>query len=209
MKKGMAKEDFFSRITVIVLFSLVLSACNNDNNESHNNNNNDNNNNDHNALYESEFVQATAMGMYNHSDADDVHLTAIFNTTNNTIKYIIYDPLASENNTSDTRAENTGRDGQTDDGVPEYMRYLIPWRNNRDLLLSGMIGLNALVLAEMTNVFHTGLDVEFDGKTLDAVTGATKTRNSFINAVIEASRLYRDGKAQPSDWTPSPPDFKK
>ena len=181
-------------ITAIVLsFSLVLSVCYDDNNNDNNNNNNDN------KLYESKFVQAPATGTHNHHQADNVNLTVVFDTNNNTIENILYDPLAPENNTLDTRAENTGRDGQTDDGIPEYMRYLTPWRNNRHLLLSGMIGLNAFVLAETANVFTTGPTasaIEFDGITLDGVTGATMTRNSFINAVIAACRLYRDGEAQ-------------
>ena len=178
--------DWVNRIkmaAVVLSFSLIFSACSHDNG---------------NALYESEFVQAAAVGIYGHHQADDVNLTVVFNTSSHTIVHIIYDPLAPENNTLDTREENVGRD---DEG--NYIRYLIPWRERRDMLLSGMIGLNALVLAEMTHVhtlYPNAGDVEFDGRTLDAVTGATMTRNSFINAVIEASRLYRDGAAQPSSY---------
>ena len=140
------------------------------------------------------LVEIAATGTNNHRAADEVFLSVVFDRNTNLIVAINYDPLAPENNTSDTRTENVGREGVDNYGVPQYMRYLIPWRENRDLVISQLIGMNALVLAEMDNIsaIRANTVTEIDGVSVDAVSGATMTRNSFINAVIEASRLFRD-----------------
>ena|GEM_PF-4791040 len=138
-----------------------------------------------------------AVGTNGHAQADNVFLSVIFDNMSNKILAIAYNPRAPQNNTTDTRSENTGRGGQAADGTANFMQHLTPWRNNRAVLQAQMVGLDALVLAEMDNVSAVGAAataIQFDGRTLDAVTGATMTRNSFINAVLEASRLFRDSR---------------
>ncbi|MCL1991693.1 MAG: FMN-binding protein [Spirochaetes bacterium] len=165
----MAKKLFFICIAALLSLGIAVGSYANEN-----------------------LVVVSARGTNGHSQADNVFLSVVFDRGTGRITAINYNPLAPENNTTATRAENVGRPGQTA-GVPSFMRHLTPWRSNRDAIISQMIGMDARVLAGMSNVSVTGAAaaaIQFDGRTIDAVSGATMTRNSFINAVIEASRLF-------------------